>query len=142
MSGKRKSTIAGPLFALALLFFLVGHFHGKVSPSRGAVVSYRGPVPSGTLSCTGLENLWMAAGGARSTAFLAAEVARAESAGREYATNSNTDGSTDIGYWQINNSAHPGMAVFDPIGNAKSAIRISGNGTDWHLWVTYEKGLE
>jgi hypothetical protein len=106
-----------------------------------------GPVPaaaaeSGTLSCSQLEALWEEAGGSPSAAFLAAEVARAESSGRQYATNANTNGSTDYGYWQINNYAHPGMATFDPLGNAKAAVAISSDGTNWQPWVTYQHGDE
>src|SRR6202034_4447481 len=55
---------------------------------------------SGTLSCSGLEQLWNAAGGNPADAFMAAEIAEAESSGNQYAL-SPTD---DYGYWQINAS--------------------------------------
>ena len=91
---------------------------------------------SGTLSCSGLEALWEAAGGSHAEAFMAAEIAMAESGGNQYAL-SPTD---DYGYWQINASHGPAMATFNPIGNAKAAIAISGDGTNWGAWTTYTSG--
>jgi LysM repeat protein len=91
---------------------------------------------SGTLSCSGLEALWEAAGGSQAEAFMAAEIAMAESGGDQYAL-SPTD---DYGYWQINGSHGPAEATFDPIGNAKAAIAISDNGGDWYPWTTYVTG--
>jgi LysM repeat protein len=90
---------------------------------------------SGNLGCSGLEALWVAAGGARSHAFIAAEIAMAESGGRQYAHSP----TNDFGYWQIN-GVHGAMATYNPIGNAKAAIAISGNGTHWGAWTTYVTG--
>lgn len=108
------------------------------------IVHPHGSFPGGTLSCSQLESLWISAGGSRSAAFLAAEVARAESGGRQYARDPATgyysDGNVDIGYWQVN-TVH-GNIPYDPIGNAQAAIRVSGNGSNWTPWVTYNKGLE
>lgn len=92
---------------------------------------------SGTLGCTGLEALWEAAGGSHGEAFLAAEIAMAESGGRQYALSP----TNDYGYWQINGSHGPAMATFDPMGNARAAIAISSDGTDWGAWTTYTEGL-
>jgi LysM repeat protein len=94
------------------------------------------PVPSGTLGCAGLEQLWEAAGGSSAEAFTAAEIAMAESSGNQYAL-SPTD---DYGYWQINASHGPALATFDAYGNARAAITISDNGTDWDAWTTYVTG--
>ena len=91
---------------------------------------------SGTLSCSGLEALWEAAGGSHTEAFTAAEIAMAESGGNQYAL-SPTD---DYGYWQINASHGPAMATFNAIGNAKAAIAISDDGHDWAPWTTYVDG--
>jgi len=91
---------------------------------------------SGTLSCNGLENLWEAAGGSHAEAFMAAEIAMAESGGNQYAL-SPTD---DYGYWQINASHGPSMATFNAMGNAKAAIAISDDGSDWGAWTTYTSG--
>jgi LysM repeat protein len=91
---------------------------------------------SGTLGCSGLEALWEAAGGPQAGAFMAAEIAMAESGGNQYAL-SPTD---DYGYWQINGSHGPAEATFNPIGNAKAAVAISSDGTDWNPWTTYVTG--
>ena len=91
---------------------------------------------SGTLGCSGLEALWEAAGGSHAEAFTAAEIAMAESGGNQYAL-SPTD---DYGYWQINASHGPAEATYNPLGNAKAAIAISGDGSDWAPWTTYVTG--
>jgi LysM repeat protein len=91
---------------------------------------------SGTLSCKGLEALWERAGGRASSAFIAAEIAMAESGGRQYAHSP----TNDFGYWQINGSHGPSMATYDPLGNARAAIRISSNGHNWFPWTTYTSG--
>ena len=91
---------------------------------------------SGTLGCSGLEALWEAAGGSHGEAFMAAEIAMAESGGNQYAL-SPTD---DYGYWQINASHGPAMATFNAMGNAKAAIAISDDGHDWDPWTTYVTG--
>ncbi|HEX3309294.1 MAG TPA: LysM peptidoglycan-binding domain-containing protein, partial [Streptosporangiaceae bacterium] len=65
---------------------------------------------SGNLGCSGLEALWVAAGGAKSHAFIAAEIAMAESGGRQYAHSP----TNDFGYWQIN-GVHGAMATYNPI---------------------------
>jgi LysM repeat protein len=90
---------------------------------------------SGTLSCSGLERLWEQAGGDSAHAFMAAEIAMAESGGRQYAL-SPTD---DYGYWQINVS-NGSLATFNAYGNARAAITLSHDGTDWYPWTTYTSG--
>ena len=91
---------------------------------------------SGTLGCSGLEQLWDAAGGNPSHAFMAAEIAMAESGGNQYA-HSPTD---DFGYWQIN-ASNGSLATYNALGNAKSAIILSDDGTNWSPWTTYTAGL-
>lgn len=112
------------------------------TPAGGAAAGVPAAAESGTLGCAQLEALWEEAGGSPAAAFTAAEVAMAESDGRENAANVNPDGSTDEGYWQINNQAHPGQATDDPLGNAEAAVAISGDGTNWTAWVTYVHGAE
>jgi LysM repeat protein len=107
--------------------------HAKV---KKAVLTSKSS-PSGTLGCTGLEELWEDAGGAHADAFMAAEIAMAESGGRQYAL-SPTD---DYGYWQINASHGPDEATFSALGNARAAIAISDDGKDWDAWTTYVDGL-
>jgi hypothetical protein len=112
--------------------------HGSVhSVASGAAMSVAGG--GGSLSCSGLEALWESAGGSSGAAFMAAEIARAESSGRQYATDNNTNGSTDRGFWQIN-SIHGALSTYDPAGNARAAVELSGDGTNWNAWVTYQTG--
>jgi hypothetical protein len=91
----------------------------------------------GTLGCPGLEALWEAAGGSPGDAFMAAEIAMAESGGRQYALSP----TQDVGYWQINLS-HGSLATYDALGNARAAIDISDDGTNWSAWTTWREGLE
>ena len=91
---------------------------------------------SGTLGCTQLEELWTAAGGSQGEAFTAAEIAMAESGGNQFATG--TVG--ERGYWQINPD-HGSLSTYDPMGNAKAAVIISADGTNWTPWTTYTSGL-
>jgi phage tail protein X len=89
----------------------------------------------GTLSCAGLEDLWEDAGGSHAEAFMAAEIAMAESSGQQFATG--TVG--ERGYWQINPD-HGSLSTYDPLGNAKAAVIISDDGTNWTPWTTYTSG--
>jgi LysM repeat protein len=90
---------------------------------------------SGTLSCNGLEELWEEAGGSHAEAFMAAEIAMAESSGRQFATGP----VGERGYWQIH-PIHGALSTYDPLGNAKAAVIISGNGRNWTPWTTFTSG--
>lgn len=104
-------------------------------PSSGAL--------SGTLDCSQLEALWDSAGGSPAAAFTAAEVAMAESGGRQYATGTVGEES----YWQIN-PVNDGMiaggqvieASYDPMTNARDAVALSQDGTTWSDWTTFTSG--
>ena len=67
---------------------------------------------------------------------MAAEIAMAESGGNQYAL-SPTD---DFGYWQIN-ASNGSLATYNALGNARSAIILSDDGTNWSPWTTYTAGL-
>jgi LysM repeat protein len=108
--------------------------HAKAAPPSSTLTS--SAVPSGTLSCGGLETLWEDAGGSSGEAVTAASVAMAESGGNQYAL-SPTD---DVGYWQINAPSWGALATYDPLGNAKAAVQISADGTNWSPWTTYTSG--
>lgn len=83
-----------------------------------------------------LEALWVQAGGNSANARMAAAIALAESGGNPNAVNDkNTNGSIDRGLWQIN-SVHGALSVLDPLANARAAVQISKNGSDWHPWCT------
>ena len=45
----------------------------------------------------------------------------------------------DRGYWQVN-SIWGALSTYDPAGNARAAVQISGDGTNWSPWVTYSTG--
>lgn len=133
MSGK---FIASAVGAGVLLATYSGH---GAAVAHHVTVAAAGPVPSGTLSCAGLETLWEDAGGPPSAAVLAASVAMAESGGNQYAYSP----AGDVGYWQINAPIWgTGLATTDPLGNARAAVQISHDGTDWNPWTTYDQGLE
>ena len=89
----------------------------------------------GMYSCSSLEQLWEQAGGSSANAFMAAEIAMAESGGNPNAI-SPTD---DFGLWQINGS-NGALATLNPFQNAKSAITLSADGTNWGPWTTYTSG--
>ena len=109
--------------------------HAKAT-AQATVLTTAATKLTGNLACSGLEALWEAAGGSHAEAFTAAEIAMAESGGRQYALSP----TNDYGYWQINGSHGPAEATFNPVGNAEAAIAISGNGSDWAAWTTYVTG--
>jgi hypothetical protein len=123
---------------LAHLAHLNGQ-HTSSSPRAATTVSAvshsAAPTSSGSYSCSGLESLWEQAGGSSGEAFMAAEIAKAESGGNPNAV-SPTD---DFGLWQINGS-HGAMATLNPLGNARAAVSISSNGSNWGAWTTYTSG--
>ncbi|HEU5385017.1 MAG TPA: LysM peptidoglycan-binding domain-containing protein [Streptosporangiaceae bacterium] len=108
--------------------------HNK--PTTTTLSTSHKKVTNGVYSCSNLEALWVQAGGAKSKAFIAAEIAMAESGGRQYAHSP----TNDFGLWQINGIHGPSMATYDAMGNAKAAIAISSNGTNWRPWTTYTSG--
>jgi len=118
---------------------------GPVTAAKlAAVPTSTAPVPSpnypcGNLTESQLAQLWIDAGGNPAYAHIASAIAMAESSGRQYAADYDSNGSVDRGYWQIN-SCWGYLSTFDALGNAKAAIYISHDGTDWYPWVTYTSG--
>ncbi len=90
-----------------------------------------GGCPSGNLSWVQLMALWDCAGGARWAAATAACIATHESGGQQYATGA----AGERGYWQIHPDHGP-LSTYNAYGNAKAAIIISGDGTNWSPWTT------
>ena len=80
---------------------------------------------------------WEYAGGSRSHVVMAVAVALAESGGNTTAESP----SSDYGLWQIN-SIHFGDGIIgwgnwdNAVTNAREAIRLSGNGSNWAAWCT------
>lgn len=90
---------------------------------------------AGTLSCSGLEALWVSAGGSPAVEVTAASIAMAESGGNQFATG--TVG--ERGYWQIN-PVNGALSTYDPYGNARAAVIMSADGANWSPWTTYTSG--
>jgi Tfp pilus assembly protein FimV len=102
--------------------------------ARAAVLTASSAL-SGTLGCSGLEELWEEAGGSQAQAVMAASIAMAESSGQQFATGA----AGERGYWQINPD-HGSLSTYDPLGNARAAVTISDDGTNWTPWTTYTSG--
>jgi hypothetical protein len=90
---------------------------------------------SGYYGCMALETLWGAEGGNPAAAFTAAEIAMAESGGNPNAVSP----TSDYGLWQVN-ASNGALATLNPYANARSAIALSGNGTNWSAWTTFTSG--
>lgn len=103
-----------------------------------------------------LEGIWIAAGGSKLTAPVAAAIAMAESGGNPTAHNGNAStGDNSYGLWQINMLGSMGSNrlkqfngfgvnsysdLFDPVKNAKAAMIVSNGGTNFTPWTTYSSG--
>lgn len=98
-----------------------------------------GYAAGGFVDKSGLESLWVRAGGPKSAENMAASIALAESAGRADATEHDADGTVDRGLWQIN-SVHGSLSTYDELGSARSAVSLSHGGQDWSPWVTFKNG--
>jgi len=131
-AGFKVAVAAGVLFALA---GQSGHHHG--GGILADLTSFGGG--GGSAGCRKLERLWTAAGGDPAQAQTAASVAMAESSGQQYSTDYDSNGTVDRGYWQIN-SIWGAQSTFDPMGNARAAVAISHDGTNWTPWTTYNTG--
>jgi hypothetical protein len=133
-----KNMIAGGLFLASVGCALLAWAPSGSSYALAGTADVPGAsAESGTLTCTQLESLWREAGGSAATAHMAAQIATAESSGDQYSTDYDSNGTVDRGYWQINSIWGP-ESTFDPLGNAKAAVAISGNGSNWGPWVTYQ----
>jgi hypothetical protein len=117
----RDGRLAGSAVAVVVVLAVIaGHAHapagaGTHAPASVSAIGSGGrSAGGGTLGCAQLEALWRSAGGSASAAFMAAEIAMAESSGREYATDDDSDGSVDRGYWQVN-STHGPLSTYSPV---------------------------
>jgi LysM repeat protein len=99
-------------------------------PPHGRVTDLQG-----TLGCGGLEALWRSAGGAPWAEVTAASIAMAESGGNQYATGA----AGERGYWQIN-PVNGVLSTYSAYGNARSAVIMSRDGTNWSPWTTWVDG--
>lgn len=91
------------------------------------------------LSKQQIADLWISEGGNPDKAGTAAAIALAESGGKADATNHNSNGTVDRGLFQVN-SIHGAESTHNLRANVRAAIKISGNGSNWRPWVTYNTG--
>jgi hypothetical protein len=127
-----------------LFFDPVGHYIKNGQSIRGAIGGHGDHLHialarGGRVGKAALKSLWTRAGGSKRAADIAAAVALAESSGDPGASNRNSDGSIDRGLWQIN-SVHGALSTFGELANARAAVSISHNGSDWHPWTTFKTG--
>lgn len=111
-------------------------FAGGGSPSNGGGSQGSGPNPVNPNTAikynyAQLEQLWINASGNPQVAKIAAAVALAESGGNPNAISP----SNDYGLWQIN-IIHGAQATLDVMANARAAVAISNNGSNWGPWCT------
>merc|ERR1712127_665456 len=83
-----------------------------------------------SLSASQIAALWSGSNCATAVA-----VALAESSGNCKASHTNSGGSIDRGLWQVNDYWHPDCSC-----NAGCAKSISGGGSNWSPWATYNAG--
>jgi hypothetical protein len=115
----------GPINAIRRLLPTTSKSNGSGSNSTsGAIYDY-----------AQLEGVWIQAGGNAQYAPMAAAIAMAESGGNSQASNTNNNSSVDRGLWQIN-SSNGSSSSFDVMTNARGAVSISSNGTNWRPWCT------
>lgn len=103
------------------------------------------------LSFADLEGLWIQAGGNSAVAPVAAAIALAESGGNPTAHNAKPPDDS-YGLWQINMLGSLGPArrqqygitsntqLYDPLTNARAAVKISSGGSSFRAWSTYTNG--
>jgi Lysozyme like domain len=106
--------------------------------------TYHGP-KAAALSGSDCANLAMKAGCPNAQSVVAGQIALAESGGvPNVESDPNTDGSHDLGLWQINDKAHAdilaGKDWWVPSVNAQLMMDVSANGTKWTPWTTYNSG--
>jgi hypothetical protein len=90
------------------------------------------------LSASQIAALWTGSNCATAVA-----VALAESSGNCNAHHTNDGGTIDRGLWQVNDYWHPECSdscAYDCSCNAGCAKSISGGGSDWTPWATYNAG--
>lgn len=145
MAGRRRGGGKGCLLTIILIVCICYFFPQVLGTVLGTVGATAGKVPVvntlSNYSCSALESLWENAGGPASAAFVAAEVARAESAGNPTAVDNDSNGSADYGLWQINSINGGGPGSFNPSTNASQAVGLYDQ-YGFKPWVTYNSGTE
>lgn len=118
-------------------------FGGGGSKAQAATPASAGPTgKGGKASIQDLENAWIAAGGNRASAPIAAAIAMAESSGSGKCAPDPPGESCSV--WQVHMNDHPqydrNRLQTDLVYAAKAAVEISNNGRNWNPWTTYTHG--
>lgn len=119
------------------------------APSGPVESTTPGPPDVAAGACIGRD--WQLAALLRSVGWVddadgrvALAVLLAESSGRVNALHQNTDGSYDVGLFQINTSVHPDFDAarlgVDPLYNAVKAYGLRQGAGGWGQWTTYATG--
>lgn len=135
MSGGGRRLFVVGVIAAVMASGVKQHGHGILASLDSAGAPGAGS-PAG---CHKLERLWDHAGGNPASAEMAASIAMAESGGDPGATDDDGNGTVDRGYFQIN-SIWGSLSTYNPMANARAAVRISHDGRNWSPWTTYESG--
>ena len=88
---------------------------------------------SQTLTYQQVQNVWISAGGNPQASSMAAAVADATSGLNPNAIRNLPNGQQAIGLWGLPKNGQPAGST-DPAANARAAIQLSSNGTDWSQW--------
>jgi hypothetical protein len=126
-------------FGAALNAQHMDHVHVALDTGRPGVGDGVGRIARTGDGIGQIKALWTQAGGSSSAQNMAAAIAMAESSGSPSAKHVNSNGTIDRGLWQIN-SIWGGLSTFDRLGNARAAVKISGNGRNWNPWSVYKSG--
>jgi Lysozyme like domain len=102
-----------------------------IATGTGANLSGNG----GALTSDQVIGYWIQAGGNPQAAQMAEAIADASSGLNPNTKITNPDGSIVVGLWLIpQNGSPPGST--DPLANARAAVQLSNNGTNWSQWCT------
>lgn len=107
-----------------------------LSPNTTVLTGNQSPsAASGSVGMTlaQVKNTWIQAGGNPQAADMAAAVADASSGLNPGSRYTNPDGTESVGLWLIPANGNPPGST-DPIANARAAVQLSKNGTDWSQW--------
>lgn len=106
------------------------------------LINVAGLPTTGTLTPKQIGLYAINAGFGATSLQIAIAIALAESGGNIGATHRNSDGTTDYGVWQINSShaSYVPAQLLTPAYNASAAYNISGAGSNWNPWATYNSG--
>lgn len=112
------------------------------TPSGGSGTGLITGLPTvGTLTAAQIAGYAINAGFPASSIQIATAIALAESSGNTQATNYDTNGTVDLGLWQINSiHGYDSTKLLQPAYNAQAAYDISSGGVNWNPWSTYTNG--